>query len=222
MTDEELEKMQRELYAAVTQQERAHEMQRQVTQQASQERQLLDNQIKSVIQTQMYKDSQAISNMSGKVELQGQRINALTHSVTAMNDTVSKVMDEIKSTATLDTLYAEREKALSQYYEQLREDKENEYRRKCAEIDRKEEERRQRAHEHSEQMIKEWGIKATKAEEDAKGRIQYTKTEIEEYQDRLKRSKAKWKKRTFAVCISFVVSVLLGFLVGLLIVKGVF
>ena len=123
MSDIDIEKLQADFENAITQQKNAEALYQEAKKEQDHNRKLLDSQIKSGIQAQFLKEESALNDVSKKADMNGRRITNLSHDVAKMSDEVKELRNELQKTATLDTLYSEREKELIRYYEQLKKQK---------------------------------------------------------------------------------------------------
>lgn len=203
MSDLDIEKLQAEFETAITQQQNAEALVKAAEKEQSHNRKLLDEQIKSGIQAQFLKEESALTNMSQKVDMNGNRITNLSHDVAKMGDEVKALRTELQKTATLDTLYSEREKKLQSYYDELKEQREEEYRKFCDEIAGKEEERKKLEKKRADEAVKK-----------ANDRIEKANKEAEEAEKRLAEAKGKLKRRTITWLIFLVVAIALGIYLG--------
>ena len=167
MSDIDIEKLQADFETAITQQQNAEALVKAAEKEQSHNRKLLDEQIKSGIQAQFLKEESALTNMSQKVDMNGNRITNLSHDVAKMGDEVKALRGELQKTAMLDTLYVEREKKLQSYYDELKEQREEEYRKFCDEIAGKEEERKKLEKKRADEAVKKANERIEKANKKA-------------------------------------------------------
>ncbi len=203
MSDLDIEKLQAEFETAITQQQNAEALVKAAEKEQSHNRKLLDEQIKSGIQAQFLKQDSALTNVSQKVDMNGNRITNLSHDVAKMGDAVKELRSELQKTATLDTLYAEREKELIRYYEQLKEQKEEEYRKFCERIAGNEEDRKKLEKQRADKEVK-------RADE----RIEQANKKAEEAENKLYESKGKLKRHLITWAILFLLAIALGIYLG--------
>lgn len=214
MSDIDIEKLQADFENAITQQKNAEALYQEAKKEKDQNRKLLDNQIKSGIQAQFLKEESALSNVSQKVDMNGKRITNLSHDVAKMGDAVKELRSELQKTATLDTLYAEREKELIRYYEQLKKQKEEEYRKFCDEIAGKEAKAIRESQERAEEKAERLNKRIKEAEDKADKWINEAKEKEDKATERLQ--SAKWKLKGFIIgwIILFIVALVLGIYLG--------
>ena len=214
MSDIDIEKLQADFENAITQQQNAEALYQEAKKEQDHNRKLLDSQIKSGIQAQFLKEESALNDVSKKADMNGRRITNLSHDVAKMGDEVKELRSELQKTATLDTLYAEREKELIRYYEQLKEQKEEEYRKFCDEIAGKEAKREKEAKKRAEEATESLNARIKEAEKKADKWVNEAKEKEDKATERLQ--SAKWKLKGFIIgwIILFIVALVLGIYLG--------
>lgn len=214
MSDIDIEKLQADFENAITQQQNAEALYQEAKKEQDHNRKLLDSQIKSGIQAQFLKEESALNDVSKKADMNGRRITNLSHDVAKMGDAVKELRSELQKTATLDTLYAEREKELIRYYEQLKEQKEEEYRKFCDEIAGKEAKREKEAKKRAEEATESLNARIKDAEKKADKWVNEAKEKENKATERLQ--SAKWKLKGFIIgwIILFIVALVLGIYLG--------
>lgn len=214
MSDIDIEKLQADFETAITQQQNAEALVKAAEKEQSHNRKLLDEQIKSGIQAQFYKNESALGDVSSKVDMNGRRITNLSHDVAKMGDEVKALTSELQKTATLDTLYAEREKELIGYYDRLKEQKEEEYRKFCDEIAGKKAKREKEEKKRAEEATESLNKRIQEAEEKADKLVKEAKEKENKATERLQ--SAQWKLKGFIIgwIILFVVALALGIYLG--------
>ncbi len=214
MSDIDIEKLQADFENAITQQQNAEALYQEAKKEQDHNRKLLDSQIKSGIQAQFLKEESALNDVSKKADMNGRRITNLSHDVAKMGDEVKELRNELQKTATLDTLYSEREKELIRYYEQLKEQKEEEYRKFCDEIAGKEAKREKEAKKRAEEATESLNARIKEAEKKADKWVNEAKEKEDKATEKLQ--SAKWKLKGFIIgwIILFIVALVLGIYLG--------
>lgn len=208
MNDFDIERMEQELQAAITERDKAIQIRKEVYQEARADKELLNQQMRAHIRQQMNQDSQAISVVGRKIDVQGERVNNLQHAVTDLQGTIEDLRKGIISTASIDVIYADKERECITRYNQLKHNKELEYERFCKDIDQKKEQYRNEAKTESAQL-----------EASMQDRKVYLQTELDDLKIQYKILKKKRIRFIVGWVIAFICALVCGYLVGMYLIQ---